>query len=90
MVATGDVASRPAMRMRSQLSDEEICSGMRDRGRCSCIADGDECPGRKLLGGSVETDVEIEAGDGDGLAIGVFNDEASEVAQRAWRRHRWC
>ena len=59
--------------------------------RCACIAHGHECPRRKLLGGGVETDVEIEAGNGDGLAIGVFDGRSvGGLTQRAWRLDRWC
>ena len=44
---------------------------MRER-RGAGIAHGHKCPRSKLLGGSVETEIEIEAGDSYGLAIGVF------------------
>ncbi len=72
MVATENVASRPEMRMRSQFSDEEICRGMRESGVVPVLRTVTIVACCKLLGCRVEAYVEIEAGDGDGLAIGVF------------------
>ena len=73
MVASGKDSSRPAIRMRSQLRDDEICSGMRDSGAVPVLRTVTRARAASCWVGGIETDIEIEAGDGDGLAIGVFD-----------------
>ena len=64
--------SRPAMRMRSHVNEEEICRGMRGSGELAGIAYGDQTTHGDLLSGGVETYVEIEIGERDGLTVGIL------------------
>ena len=71
------------MRMRSQLREEEICSGnVGERGACR-RCDGDEGADGDLVRGGVKMDVQVEGGEGDGLALGVFG---GRVRRPVWWR----
>ena len=58
--------------MRSQLSEEESCSGMRVSGRLAVVAEGELGADGEVLLRRTEMHVEVEGGEGDGLAFGVL------------------
>ena len=62
------------MRMRSQVSEEEICSGMWASGDLAVVAHGDERADGDVMLDGAQMHVEIEGGEGDGLAFGIGGD----------------
>ena len=65
-VVAGDADALPVERRR------DLQRNAREWGLAG-VADGDECACGELLRGGVEAHVEIKAGDGDCLALGVVN-----------------
>ena len=60
--------------MRSQLSDEEICSGMWASGALPSLRTVSNGAHGDVLVGGAQMHVQIEAGEGDGLAFGIGGD----------------
>ena len=58
--------------MRSQLSDEEICSGMRASGALPSLRTVMSARTAMCCSRGVQTHVHVEIGKGHGLALGVF------------------